>query len=77
MRRIKRYMWNLLIAVDQAINAVLGGDPDETLSSRMGKQVERCKLCRWVCRLLGKVDRDHCIKSIEADRGRPWNTKQQ
>jgi hypothetical protein len=34
-----RYFWNLLIAVDQLFNTVFGGDPDETLSSRMGKHI--------------------------------------
>jgi len=69
---IKRYLWNVLIGLDQLLNAVLGGDPDETISSRMGKQTHRCRLCRWVCRLLGKIDNDHCLKSIEPDRGKPW-----
>ena len=32
---IKAYFKNLAIAADQTINAVLGGYPDETLSSRL------------------------------------------
>ena len=31
---MKRYALNLLIAIDQLVNAILRGDPDETLSSR-------------------------------------------
>ena len=33
------YFWNVLVAIDQLFNTILGGDPDETLSSRMGKHV--------------------------------------
>ncbi len=30
-----KYARNVVIALDQAANALLGGDPDETLSSRL------------------------------------------
>ena len=32
---MKKYAYQLLIAADQLINALLGGYPDETLSSRI------------------------------------------
>ena len=66
-----RYFWNILIAIDQLANTLLAGDPDETISSRMGKQIRegKCKLCKIVCRLLHRVDPNHCENSIEADRG--------
>jgi hypothetical protein len=38
---MKRYIWNLLISIDQLFNVLLGGDPDETMSSRMGKRVRK------------------------------------
>lgn len=65
------YLWNLLVALDQLINALLGGDPDETLSSRMGKAVRanRCWACKGICRLLHLIDKDHCQKTIEPDEG--------
>lgn len=34
---MKRYLWNLLIALDQLGNAVAAGDPHEPISSRAGK----------------------------------------
>lgn len=34
---VKRYIKNNLIALDQLANAILGGDPDETISSRLEK----------------------------------------
>jgi ribosome biogenesis GTPase A len=68
---VKRYVWNLLISVDQLINALLAGAPDETLSSRMGKHVRKndCVLCKIICRLLNIIDKGHCERSIEEDEG--------
>ncbi len=34
---IKTWLHNLFIAADQLANALIGGDPDETISSRTGK----------------------------------------
>ncbi len=35
---IKKYFKNILIGVlDQPLNVITGGDPDETISSRLGK----------------------------------------
>ncbi len=71
---MKRYLLNLAIAVDQGWNAFLGGNPDETISSRVGKAAARGsrfgRLCAvvidWIFRnLTGEVD--HCANSIEAD----------
>lgn len=67
---MKQWFWNQLIALDQTVNALLGGDPDETISSRAGKAQGEGK--RWacvLCRLLNVFDRDHCVKSIEPDEG--------
>lgn len=80
----------MLTALDQTVNAVFGpllnlllseggapfGAADETLSSVMGKNVERgtCRVCTWVCRVLHAIDSDHCRDSIERDEG-PKNTR--
>ena len=34
---IFKYFLNILISLDQMGNTLLGGDPDETISSRLGK----------------------------------------
>jgi len=58
----------------------MGGDPDETISSRCGKIIVRkektgksdskfCKFCSILCYYLRKIDPNHCRKSIEADEG--------
>ena len=69
-----RYFTNLLVALDQLLNAILAGDPDETLSSRCGKRVATVRLCRCLCTLLDAIDPRHCQKHIEHDEGKstPW-----
>lgn len=70
IKKVKRYFWNNLIAIDQLGNALLGGDPDETISSRTAKRVHDQRWAYWLCRALHWFDRDHCEKSREDDRGR-------
>ncbi len=70
---MKRYFINALIGLDQFVNTLIGGDPDMTLSGRMGRAVaaDRCKVCKAVCWVLGKLDKDHCARANrnEADEG--------
>jgi hypothetical protein len=66
---IKRYLLNILIALDQFINALFGGDPDETISSRFGK-LPQCSFCRFVCRILNSIHYRHCKEVIEEDEGK-------
>lgn len=69
---MKKYVWNILIALDDLCNAILGGDPQETMSSRMGKHLakhEKCPVCNFLCKLLNYIQKDHCVKAIEPDRG--------
>jgi len=67
------YLYNIIIAVSQLVNAALGGQPDETLSSRMGR-VKRShggsfpshmKLARFLDWFLDKIDKDHFWTSIK------------
>lgn len=65
---MKNYLMNLLISLDQLGNTILGGLPDETISSRAAKAKLQGK--RWgcvLCKLLDKLDKNHCEKSIEMD----------
>lgn len=65
-----KYVWNLLIAIDQFFNALFGGDPDETISSRAGKVQHTSRWAKVLCWFLNKLDRDHCKESIEEDEGK-------
>lgn len=68
MSRLKR----ILIAVDQLFNALLGGWPDETLSSRCWRwhvAGVRSWPCHWLDRVAALMgDKGHCQKSYESER---------
>lgn len=72
MARLILYLRNLVVATNQLINALLGGDPDETISSRLGKGArDGCRVCRVVCWIIDRFTNDgHCARYIEEDRGR-------
>jgi hypothetical protein len=62
---------NMLIATDQWVNTALGGDPDETISSRAAKAKRKGKTWgRWMCKVLDAIDPGHCIEAIELDEGK-------
>lgn len=85
---IRRYVYNGLIALDQTANVLLApalnwalrptvarfGDPDETISSVMGKNIRAgaCRLCKPICRLLSATlgPQDHCGDAIADDEGK-------
>lgn len=75
MNKLSRYFWNILISIDQFFNVLFGGDPDETISSRMGKWLYlphdtwKWKVAYGLCRMLHVLDKNHCVKSIEEDEG--------
>jgi hypothetical protein len=60
----------LAIALDQLGNTILGGDPDETISSRSGKNQNRKRWAYILCRMLHWIDKDHCRDAIEKDEGK-------
>lgn len=69
---MKQYLLNILISLDQFVNTLFCGDPDETISSRTGKYIRRNSGSWFARRLhafLNFFERDHCIKSIEEDEG--------
>lgn len=74
---MRQYIWNLFISVDQLVNTIFGGDPDETISSRIGKwnrdgRTERGLrniVYRFVNGIVEVFEKDHFKKSIEEDRG--------
>lgn len=65
--KFKIYILNILKAGDQVGNAILNGNPDDTISSRAGKNYKTCKICRILCKILNKIDKNHCKESIEWD----------
>ena len=68
---ILTYFRRLFVATDQLVNVIFGGDEDETVSSRLAKDAKRGrKFACVLCQLLDLLDRDHCDKAIERDRGK-------
>lgn len=64
------YARRVLIAVDQLVNACLGGWPDETLSSRAWRW-ELSGVRSWPRRLIDALffmEKDHCRESYESER---------
>ena len=62
--------WRLAVSADQLANAAFNGKEDETISSRAGRHCrdshpeDREKWACLLCKLLDKLDPDHCNKSI-------------
>lgn len=60
----------VLIALDQLVNSVCGGWPDETISSRAWRWEQNGKRA-WPRRLIDCVffcDKDHCRESYESEK---------
>lgn len=77
LKSLGKWGLNVLIGLDQFGNALVGGDPDETISSRLGKLKVRhgghipwyrpvSKFVDWG---LDKIDPGHSIDAIEEDEG--------
>jgi hypothetical protein len=63
----KKYIYNILISLDQLGNTILFGDPDETISSRLGKNYRGT----WIERLVDWMFYDgHCENAEEKDEGK-------
>jgi hypothetical protein len=67
---IKKYIFNLLISLDQLGNSILGGDPDETISSRLGKNYQGSWMERFVDWMFRKKTSNHCENAVEPDEGK-------
>lgn len=73
VKRVFKYLFNVLIAIDQLFNVLLlNGKPDHTISGRVG--YKSLTTGKWYWLLLEKAintlfffDKDHCRTSIEWD----------
>jgi hypothetical protein len=67
-----KYFRNVLIAIDQFFNTILAGNPDETISGRMGRWHSmggwRAKVAKPMCWLLDLLDPDHCILCAKQEK---------
>lgn len=75
---LRIYIWNCLIVWDQVLNVMFFfGDPDETVSSHLGRIKEKHgglvpwyrPLSKFLAWGLNKIETDHCEDAIERDEG--------
>ena len=62
-----RYVFNVLIALDQFVNALLGGYADETISYRSAAARDRGE--RWgcvLCKVLDWFEEGHCTRTVRS-----------
>jgi hypothetical protein len=69
-RPAKNYGFNLAVALDEFGNAITGGDPGETISSRSAKarndgRVWGCILCKF----LNWFQKNHCDLALDPNAG--------
>lgn len=72
-----RYVKNVLVTLDCLGNTLLGGDPDETISSRSSKAMayeQSVNPPRWgwgcrMCSFLAIFQENHCAKALERNKG--------
>ena len=76
MKTLKQWLYNLLIAIDQIINTIFLGHPDETLSSR-AYRLHRDNVSKIPCILIDTLffwDREdnkkHCELSYISEQKR-------
>lgn len=71
---MKDYFYNVFISIDQLLNTLTGGAPDETLSARAWR-LELYdhwfgKIARPVIDIILFFDKDHCFKSYLSEAKR-------
>lgn len=75
--KLWRYLRNVAVGVDQLGNALLAGDPDETVSSRLerlrvkhgGRIPWHHPWARLLARALETIDPGHLARSLEPGEG--------
>lgn len=66
----RRWIWNLLIGIDQLGNTLLGGAPDETISARAGRGKTKHWYWRWLAHGLDKIDPHHTNDAVRSEQER-------
>ena len=71
---MKAYLLNVAIAADQAVNALLAGAPDETLSSRAHRmRLKGHRYWGWTAKAINLLffwEADHCRAAHESEQRR-------
>ncbi len=74
---VRAYAFNLFVAFDIFVNAMIGGDPGETISSRAGKgKMKGQPVHTFMSRVIDALfealfsEKDHCVSSVQDDEGK-------
>lgn len=62
---IKKYLRNILIGIDHLANAILAGDPEMTISSRLGRNYKYTWMARFVDWLFSWQKREGSKSHVE------------
>ncbi|HZP57252.1 MAG TPA: hypothetical protein VFC53_06825 [Dehalococcoidia bacterium] len=70
-RRVRQWSWNVLVATDEWLNALTGGDPDATISLRLAQAKGAGRLWgRIGCRVLDFLRPGHCAGVLDGEEAR-------
>ncbi|NIE67486.1 hypothetical protein [Burkholderia sp. Ax-1719] len=70
MTKVGRYFLNFALLLDQAVNTVCGGSPNETISERAAKARDAGR--EWgcvLCRFLDWINPGHCDNALTSTIG--------
>ena len=68
--KLKQYVLNILIAFDQLVNALILGQPNETISSRAWRCKDTSSFWKFMRKLIDTIffwQKDHCYYSFIAE----------
>lgn len=73
IKLLLEYLLNVAIWIDEGLNTLRGGSPNETVSAASAKAQQQGKLWGCIlCRLLNVIQKDHCAKSLEPKNRSLW-----
>lgn len=71
LRRLRSYIFSVLVAGDVFLNAISGGDPDATISLRTAQAAQRgSRAGKVFCRVLDLFDPGHCTAQFSSEEGK-------
>lgn len=60
---MKKYLWNILQALDRLLNAIFGGTDKEYMSSRVYRYKDKNSFAKLIYTILNTIEYLHCEKA--------------
>lgn len=68
LSKLRKYIHNVLVGADQEANIVLGGTPDETISSRSQRAADRGNFAgKAMTKFLHLFQKNHGVRAEQGD----------